>query len=254
MIDFDLQTLLCHVLQRPRSFVLTHPDYLLTDQQQSAFEALKMRYQQGEPLAYLIGSKGFWKHDFKVTSAVLIPRPETELLLELALAEAPQGATVIELGVGSGCLCISFALERPDCQVWGIDISVDALAIAQENAKRLQVQNIKWVQSHWLDSFPKQQVDVILSNPPYIAAGDVHLPALHFEPELALVGGESGLEAIEHILCQARDFLKPNGMLALEHGFDQQVVVQGLFKRYAYRDIETKLDLQGHPRVSFGRL
>ncbi|MCX7122097.1 MAG: peptide chain release factor N(5)-glutamine methyltransferase [Gammaproteobacteria bacterium] len=254
MIDPNLPILLCHVLKKPRSFLLTYPDYQPSDQEQAEFNALKVRYEQGEPVAYLIGKKGFWNHYFKVTPDVLIPRPETELLLELALHKVPRSAQVIELGTGSGCLAISFALERPDCQVMAVDLSENALAIAKENAVQLKTGAIVFIQSNWFDALPPQKVEAILSNPPYIEKQDSHLKDLRFEPELALVSGESGLEAIELIIKQARFFLKPGGFLALEHGYNQKEAVQALFQEYQYYDIETRLDLQAHPRVTWGHV
>ena len=253
MHNSDLQILLCHVLQKPRSFLLTYPDTVLSEQERMAFDALTSRYQQGEPVAYLVGAKGFWNHYFKVTPAVLIPRPETELLLELALDRVPRSGLVIELGTGSGCLAISFALERPDCQVIAVDCSAEALAIAQENAAHLKAKNIVFVKSNWFDALPSQKVDAILSNPPYIEVNDPHLHDLRYEPELALVSGETGLDAIECIIQQGKSFLKPGGLLALEHGYQQQAAVQGLFQAAQYQGVETRMDLQGHPRVSLGR-
>lgn len=253
MIERDLQALRCHVLQRPASFLLAHPDHGFSDQEQLDFDALKLRYKKGEPLAYLLGSKGFWKHDFKVSPAVLIPRPETELLLELALEKIPAGAQVLELGTGSGCLAISFALERPDCDLVAVDLSQDALELAKKNANTLGVR-LDFIQSNWFENVMPKKFQAILSNPPYIEVGDVHLQALSFEPELALVSGPSGLDAIQIIIKQARDFLNPDGLLALEHGYHQEQAVQALFQAAGYRHIETRLDLQGHPRVTWGLL
>ena len=254
MVDPNLPILLCHVLKKPRSFLLTDPDYVPSDQEQAEFNALKARYEQGEPVAYLVGKKGFWNHYFKVTPDVLIPRPETELLLELALDKVPRSAQVIELGTGSGCLAISFALERPDCRVLAVDLSEPALAIAKENATQLKASNLIFAQSNWCEALPPQKVDAILSNPPYIEIEDPHLQDLRFEPELALVSGKSGLEAIESIIQQARHFLKPGGFLALEHGYNQKEAVQALFQQYQYHEVETRLDLQDHPRVTWGKI
>ncbi len=253
MIDADLQILLCYVLQKPRSFLLTHPDYVLSTQEQHDFNELKTRYEQGEPLAYLLGSQCFWKHEFKVSPAVLIPRPDTELLLELALDQAPQGARVLELGTGSGCVAVSFALERPDAQVTAIDLSPVALEIAKENARVLGA-SVHFMQSNWFEQLAGQRFDLILSNPPYIEEGDAHLSALSFEPQLALVSGKSGLNALEWIVKTARNFLHPAGILAVEHGYNQRASVQALFEAAGYQTVETRQDLQGHPRVTWGRL
>ncbi len=252
MIERDLRILLAHVSGQSQSFLLAHPEYAPSAAVSAQFEALRQRYHAGEPLAYLLGEKGFWKYDFKVNAATLIPRPETELLLELALEKVPPASSVIELGVGSGCLGISLALERPDCNVLGVDISHAALALAQENADCLHVQNIRFVCSDWFEQIPAQKVEAIISNPPYIRAHDPHLEALRYEPVAALVSGKSGLEAIELIIQQGRSFLRPDGFLALEHGYDQAEAVQALFCQCAYREVETRLDLQGHPRVTLG--
>jgi release factor glutamine methyltransferase len=258
MIEVDLQVLLCHVLQKPRSFLLTYPDYRLSSEEEARFNHLKIRYEQGEPLAYLLGTQGFWKHTFMVSPAVLIPRPETELLLEFAIKNASPGARVLELGTGSGCLAISFALERADCEVIAVDFSVDALAIANQNAKQIgagsqRLDRLQFIQSNWFEALSGQRFDFIMSNPPYIAEADLHLKDLTHEPALALVSGATGLDALTLLIQQGVQYLNVGAILAVEHGYDQGGAVQHLFHQAQYQKIATLSDIQGHPRITWGR-
>ncbi len=276
----DEDRLRLHVLNKPPSFLFTNPDYLLTTEEQSCYNALLKRYRAGEPVAYLTGAQGFWKHDFKVTPDVLIPRPATELLVELALGhirsahanEIPplranargqggQGGSdqltrsvhnIIDLGTGSGCIAISLALECPNAHITAIDQSSAALTVAQENAARLNAKNITWLNSNWFSNLSPMQADLILSNPPYIQEDDPHLPALCHEPPSALSSGKTGLTDIETIIKSAQAYLKPHAPLLIEHGYDQAPAVTALFKKYAYENVNTHADLQGHPRVTMG--
>lgn len=251
----DEDRLRLHVLNKPPSFLFTNPKYTLTEEEQSRFDALLKRYRAGEPLAYLTGVQGFWKHDFHVTSDVLIPRPATELLMELALQVglATQSVyNIIELGTGSGCIAISLALELPGAHIIAIDQSKAALSVAKENAIRLNATNITWLQSNWFSALAPMEADLIVSNPPYIRENDPHLQALQHEPVSALVSGQTGLSDIETIIKDAWAYLKPNAPLLIEHGYDQAPQVSALFKKYAYENISTHHDLQNHPRVTMG--
>ena len=223
MTALDADLLLCHVLQKNRTFLITHPEYALNQTEQDRFSSLMARHLQGEPIAYLVGSRGFWKHDFKVTPAVLIPRPETELLIELILQlDLPENPCIIDLGTGSGCIAISLALEYPDAQIFAVDKSKKAIEIAKENAKKLHADHITFIESHWCHALPAMKADIIVSNPPYLRPEDPHLTALSYEPKSALVAPSQGLGDISQIAESARDFLRPGGALLIEHGFDQE--------------------------------
>lgn len=251
----DAALLLCQVLDCPRSFLLSHPETRLTDAQQQAFAALLARRQAGEPLAYLTGLREFWTLELKVTPDVLIPRPETEILVEAALAHMPADTPlrVADLGTGSGALALALARERPRAHVVGIDVSDAALAIARENERLHGIPNVVFHESIWFAALEGQRFDLIVSNPPYVAAGDPHLPALRFEPQAALVSGADGLDALRLITRQAPDFLNAGGWLLLEHGADQGEAVRGLLADAGFTAIETLPDLAGHPRVTLGR-
>lgn len=252
----DEDYLLAHVLGKNPAFIYANPHPFLTPEQSHLLASLQLRYQQGEPLAYLMGQRGFWDHDFIVTPAVLIPRPESEGLVEVALdffQAQPHRTRCLDMGTGSGCIAISLALVCPRLSVLGVDQDDQALEIAQLNAKQLGAQEITWIQSCWFEDYHEAPVDVIVSNPPYIRAGDPHLPALRFEPQQALVSGETGLEALIHLIHHAPAHLTPGGLLALEHGFDQAEAVAAAFIEKGYQVVETLKDLQGHPRITTGR-
>jgi release factor glutamine methyltransferase len=249
----DAEYLLQHILKRPRSFLFTHPEYQLTQDEAVQFRSLTERRLQGEPIAYLTQTQGFWRYEFKVSEAVLIPRPETELLIEHTLRlPLPARPTIIDLGTGSGCIAITLALEWPQANIIAVDASETALALAQENAQILGAHQIKFIKSNWYQALPALRADLILSNPPYIAPDDPHLHALAYEPKSALIAPEHGLSDLKKIIYSAQQFLKPNGVLALEHGFNQASAVQALFAQAQFENIQTHHDLQGHPRVSLG--
>lgn len=213
------------------------------------------RRLKGEPMAYILGEAGFREHLFRVTPDVLIPRPETELLVEEALRfvdDAPR--KVLDLGTGSGCIGVSIALGRPTAAVLGTDASAEALAVAQENALLLGAQNIAFAQSDWFASIDGVRFDLIVSNPPYIAAEDSHLPGLAFEPASALVGGADGLSCLRTIIANAPGHLEVGGMLIVEHGYDQQAAVKELFLQAGFSAVETRADLSERPRIVFGTL
>ncbi|MBM3117432.1 peptide chain release factor N(5)-glutamine methyltransferase [Jeongeupia naejangsanensis] len=251
----DARVLLQHALQVGRAWLIGHGDDVLPAERIAAFEALVARRRNGEPVAYLVGVREFYGRDFAVSPAVLIPRPETELLVELALERAGQGARVVDLGTGSGCIPVTIKLERPDLDVSAVDISDDALAVARGNAKALGA-NVVLYLSDWYATLAGQTFGVIVSNPPYIVAGDAHLVQgdLRFEPQGALTDFADGLTHIRSIVEGAGDHLAPGGWLLFEHGFDQGPASRALLAEAGFADVQTWTDLAGLDRVSGGRL
>jgi release factor glutamine methyltransferase len=224
---------------------------------QAHYEALLTRRAQGEPLAYLVGRWEFWSLELAVGPAVLIPRPETELLVELALARIPPEApwAVADLGTGSGAIALAVATERPACRVTATDLCPAALAVAQANARRLGLADVEFLAGDWCAPLEKRRFHLVLSNPPYVATGDPHLGAgdLRFEPRLALTPGPDGLAAIRLIAPAARGHLYPAGELLLEHGYDQGAAIRRLLADLGYVAVETVTDLEGRERVTLGR-
>jgi release factor glutamine methyltransferase len=214
------------------------------------------RRLQGEPIAYILGEREFFGLSLKVTPATLIPRPETELLVELALQRIPVHGhfRVLDLGTGSGAIAISIAKNRPDANVVAVDASEAALQVARENAQRLGVANTSFLQSEWFSELGGQRYDLIISNPPYVAAGDVHLSQgdVRFEPVSALASGADGLDDIRRIAGQAGDFLEPGGRLLLEHGYDQAAQVRDLLTKNGFLEVFSAKDIAGIDRVSGG--
>ena len=253
----DAEVLLCHVLSKPRSHLRAWPEKQLTDQQSKHFQQLFEKRQQGLPIAYITGHREFWSRDFKVTPNVLIPRPDTELLIELSLSLLANKAKarVLDLATGSGIIAITLAAECPKLEVVATDISLSALKIAQENAESHGIHRIQFIHSDWFAEIPDSKFDLIISNPPYIAKNDPHLTEgdVRFEPEMALVSAEQGFKDIRTISQQAKSFLKSDATLLLEHGFEQQTGVQTLFKSLGYTNITTHSDLSGNPRVTTGQ-
>jgi release factor glutamine methyltransferase len=252
--QLDASILLCHVLDCPRSFLLSHPETALSPAQRQAFEALVARRAQGEPVAYLTGVKEFWSLELKVTPDVLIPRPETETLVEAALARMPpeRPLRVAELGTGSGAIALALARERPRAHVVGTDISDAALAVARQNERLHAIPNVVFHESIWFAALEGQRFDLIVSNPPYVAEHDPHLDALRHEPRTALVAGPDGLDALRIIIREAPGYLESGGWLLVEHSAEQGEAVRGLFGAAGFTAIETLPDLAGLPRVSLG--
>ena len=248
--------LLAHVLARPRSWLLAWPEHEPTTDECARFAALVEARARGEPVAYLIGRRGFWTFELEVTPAVLIPRPETERLVELALARLPaeRQARVADLGTGSGAIALALASERPRAQVVASDASSAALELARRNARRLGLERVAFVEGDWCAALGARMFDLIASNPPYIAAADPHLARgdLRFEPAAALASGADGLDALRSIVAQARFHLGEGGWLLLEHGHDQGAAVRSLLAA-GYREIGTERDHAGHERVTFAR-
>lgn len=261
----EARALLSHVLQVTPAWIIAHDEVTLDEMSRRCLDALADRRRQGEPVAYLLGEKEFWGMMFKVTPDVLIPRPDTEALVETALRYIPvkQETRILDLGTGSGAIAIAIARERPQARLWAADVSAAALRVAEENATNLLQQDaarIVWCLSDWFAAIPAPQKDserfsVIVSNPPYIAAADTHLNEgdIRFEPRGALVGGISGGEALQAIAQQASSYLQPGGVLLMEHGYDQGDVVMALLRDAGFTQCETVRDLAGVPRVTLGR-
>ncbi len=256
--SIDARVLLRHVTGRDAAYLIARADAQLPAEVQGAYAALVDRRAAGEPVAYLTGEREFYGRSFKVTPAVLIPRPETELLVDLALERMPgnRPTRVLELGTGSGCIAIALASERSHCKIVATDQSVEALGVARRNAFNLHVGNIAFLQSDWFEGLRRERFDLIIANPPYIAAGDPHLEQgdLRFEPKAALAAGADGLDAIRTIVKGARSYLEAGGWLLFEHGHDQAAKARGLLRDAAYREIFSGRDLAGIERVSGGRL
>jgi len=250
----DARALLAHALDRPPVWLFAHGDESIDAAAQSRFEALLARRIAGEPVAYLTGRRGFWAFDLLVSPQTLIPRPETELLVELALERAPPDTTLrlADLGTGSGAIALALAHERPRAQVIAIDVSEGALDIARANARALGLAN---VQGDWLAPLAGQRFDLIASNPPYIGDADPHLREgdLRFEPARALSSGPDGLEAIGIIVREAPAHLHAGGWLLLEHGWAQGEAVRGLLAAAGFDAVQTHRDLEHRDRVTSGR-
>jgi release factor glutamine methyltransferase len=252
----EVQALLQAVLEVKRAYLLAHPERVLSEQELSRYQTSLQRRLQGEPLAYIRGEREFFGLNFKVTPATLIPRADTELLVELALARIPpQGpCRVLDLGTGSGAIALSIAHARADLDVTAVDASEEALAVAQENARRLGVGNVRLLRSDWYDALADQRYHLIVSNPPYIPAGDGHLAQgdLRFEPLSALAAGTDGLDDIRSIIDGAGVHLMAGGWLLLEHGYDQAAAVRGLLSQAGFEKVCSDKDLAGIERVSSG--
>lgn len=254
----DAEALLLHVLGQPRGWLFTHGGDALTPDQSSRFDELIARREAGEPVAYLTGSRGFWTLDLEVTPDTLIPRPETELLVELALARIPHGAAsrIADLGTGSGAIGLAIASERPSAGVVATDASEAALAVAGRNAQRNDIGNIEFRHGSWYAPLAGERFDLIASNPPYIEEGDPHLVEgdLRFEPMTALASGEDGLDDLRTLVSAAPSRLVVGGWLLVEHGWEQGDAVRALFANAGFSDVETIRDLEGRDRVTLGRL
>jgi release factor glutamine methyltransferase len=253
----EAQILIARALDVDRAWLIAHDRDVLTAAQQDAIESLIARRANGEPVAYILGEREFYGRTFKVTPDVLIPRPETELLVEAALEHLPENTAcrILDLGTGSGAIAITLALQRPLSTVLAVDASPAALAIAQENARRLGAANVECVTGHWYATLDVKKFDIIVSNPPYIAASDPHLASgdLRFEPRQALASGADGLDDLRQIISGAPAHLAEVGWLLLEHGCDQAAAVTALLQQHGFEAIRTLQDLAGHDRVSTGR-
>lgn len=250
----DAEVLATHVTGLSRTQLITHAGDPLTAERRSRLDQLVARRARGEPVAYITGRREFWSMEFTVTPDVLIPRPETELLVEQALARIPADAgwSVVDLGTGSGAVAIAIARERPGCRVLAIDASPAALAVARANAQRLGIGNVEFRHGDWFAPLTGERVEMLVSNPPYVAAGDPHLEQgdVRFEPRAALAAGADGLAAIRILAAGAGTHLKPDGWLLVEHGNDQGGQVARLLQEHGYRAIHRYRDLAGLDRVT----
>lgn len=247
--------LLCHALGLPRVALITQSERALTGDEAARLEALVQRRVQGEPIAYIVGEREFFGLPFKVGPGVLIPRPDTELIVELALERLPRGGRLLDMGTGSGAIAVACAHSRKDAGVTALDVSEDALAIARANASANGAA-VRFLQSDWFTAVSGERFHLIASNPPYIAAGDEHLAQgdLRFEPVGALTDHADGLSALRIIIAGAPEHLEPGGWLLLEHGYDQAEAVRDLLAARGFIDVQSWRDLPGIERVSGGRL
>ena len=253
----ETQVLLSHALSVSKVFLIAHSDDHLLPEQEYRYTSLIERRLKGEPIAYILGEREFYSLPFKVTPAVLIPRPETELLVELALTYIAQDkpCQVLDLGTGSGAVAITIAKHRPFSSLTAVDHSADALAVARENAAKLGVNAIDFIQSDWYSALSVKKFDIIVANPPYISKNDPHLTQgdLRFEPRMALTDGQDGLACIRAIIAGASEHLMSNGMLFFEHGYDQASACQELLKQHGFEQITSHSDLGGISRITCGR-
>ena len=254
----DAELLLCHVLERERSYLLAHPETRLRPDEARVFETLLEARRRGEPIAYLTRKREFWSLPLKVTPATLIPRPETERLVELALERIARDREirVLDLGTGSGAIALAVARERPRSRITATDRSAEALSVARENAGLLRVSNIEFLEGDWFTPLAGRRFHLMLSNPPYVREGDPHLTEgdLRFEPLGALTAGADGLEDLRRIIWGSPSHLEQDGAILLEHGLDQGAAVRELLQAAGFSRAETWRDFAGRERVSGGQI
>lgn len=254
----DAQILLAFVLDKELSYLLTWPEKTLAQQDKQHYLSLLDRRISGEPIAYIVGVKEFWSLPFMVSPATLIPRPDTEILVELVLEQFADIDTLhcLDLGTGTGAIALALASEQPNWQIDAIDFSLDAVKLAQQNAKKLQLSHVNIFQSDWFSALNDRKFDVIVSNPPYIDKLDENLSQgdVRFEPESALVADEHGLGDIKHIAQQALKYLNSQGSLFFEHGFEQGEAVRNILAALGYHNAQTVRDFNGHERITWARL
>ncbi|EOE6857959.1 peptide chain release factor N(5)-glutamine methyltransferase [Cronobacter dublinensis] len=252
----DAEILLGFVTGRTRTFILAFGETSLADDELTRLDALLARRVQGEPVAYLTGQREFWSLPLEVSAATLIPRPDTECLVEQALARLPAApCRILDLGTGTGAIALALACERPDCQVTALEVVPEAVALARRNAQRLGIDNVTVLQSHWFSALTDARFSLIVSNPPYIDGDDPHLTQgdVRFEPKSALVAPDAGLADLDAIITGARRFLENDGWLLVEHGWRQGGSVRELFTRAGYHGVETCRDYGGNERLTLGQ-
>ncbi len=254
----DAEVLLIYILKKNRAYLYAHGTDTVEQALLSQYQALILKRIEGQPIAYLTGEREFWSLSLNVNEATLIPRPETELLVEttLDLLQHMPHASILDLGTGSGAISLALAFARPDWTIMACDKYEATLNVARENAKRLNLHNITFILSDWFSAIPNMRFDAIVSNPPYLAEHDPHQQEgdLRFEPRHALVSGPDGLNDIRHIIQNAPSFLKDTGLLLVEHGFEQGVLVKNIIQAQAFKRVLSFTDIENRPRISGGWL
>ena len=256
--QLDAQLLLAHVLKVSTSYFYTWPDKTVESANIERFDVLLVRRERGEPIAYLLGHQAFWTVDLEVAPCTLIPRADTERLVEVALSvlDINKANRILDLGTGTGAIALALAAELPNANVVGVDLIEDAVALAKRNASRNHISNVRFVQSSWFDVLDtSESFDLIVSNPPYIDSNDEHLSQgdVRFEPKSALVADKQGMADIEYIIQQAPDYMAPNAYLVFEHGYDQALAVQQRLREAGFVSIKSFQDLGGNDRVTIGQ-
>lgn len=248
----EAELLLARAIDMPRSYLFAHPEDTLDDGALQRLESTLTRRLGGEPMAYITGTREFWSMELIVSPATLVPRPETELVVDIALREVPRKAEwqILDLGTGSGAIALALARERQLCHVTAVDVSADALSVARQNANELSIANVEFLEGNWTEPVAGQTFNIIASNPPYVACGDTALDSLRAEPATALTSGADGLDAIRILARDCPPIIADGGVLVLEHGADQKDVVAELFSSYGWQNIQCYDDYSGLPRVT----